>query len=116
KAVVAAWQGLFEDQQVLVRQGVAKAQETLLPQEQEQDSGNPYVNPELRDALTAVAGDDRGNINTRGLGYWLRGNKDKVVLLEGISYRLTQAGVEHRTTTWQVVRVEKAAPQGEREV
>jgi hypothetical protein len=116
KAVVAAWQGLFEDRQVLVRQVVAKAQETLLPQEQEQDSGNPYVNPELRDALAAVAGDDRGNISTRRLGYWLRSNKDKVVLLAGVSYRLTQAGVEHRTATWQVVKVERDAPQGKREV
>jgi putative DNA primase/helicase len=102
KAMVAAWQEAFGDQKVLARQVIDKATDGK--------------HQDLNDALAAVAGDDRGIINARWLGYWLRSNKDKVVLLAGVSYRLTQAGVEHRTATWQVVRVERDAPRDQKTI
>jgi hypothetical protein len=102
KAMVAAWHEAFEGREVLARQVIDKATDAK--------------HPDLNDALAAVAGDDRGIINARRLGYWLRSNKDKVVLLAGVSYRLAQAGVDHRTATWKVVKVERDAPQCEREV
>jgi hypothetical protein len=117
KALIAAWQRVLGARQVLVRDVIAKAQETLPQHEQDPDNLASHLkNPDLHDALAAVAGDGRGNINPKKLGWWLRANRDKVVGLGGISYRLTQVGCEHNTATWQLVRAEEAAPQGKLQV
>jgi hypothetical protein len=116
KALVTAWQRVLGNRQVLVREVIAKAQETLPPHEQDPDSLAYLKNADLNDALVAVASDGRGNINAKQFGWWLRGNRDKIVGLGGARYRLMQAGVEHRTATWQVVKVEEAPAQGKLEL
>ncbi len=73
EAVIAQWEGVIGHRRVSAKDIVSAA----MRHEGLGISEDDYTNPELRQALLAVAGDD-GRINTNRLGNWLSKRKNRV--------------------------------------
>ena len=65
--------------EVTVKRLVEIANSTVNTSTDQQNPKYEIKHPDLRDALAAIAGDQRGNINTVILGKWLGKNKGRVV-------------------------------------
>jgi hypothetical protein len=92
RAVVTAWLETFGEQPVTARQAIDRATFTVNGQ---------LTNESLHEALTAVAG-DKGGINARRLGNWLRKHDGRVI--DG--FRIQRDGDDgHGIVCWKTTRV-----------
>jgi hypothetical protein len=97
RAVMAAWRQAFVDAPTTVHEALKKADDK---------TGDIYLNPELRDALTLTAGrDDR--ISAKSLGRWLSWRADQVANLGQAAKpdfaAFENAGDIHGRAQWRVV-------------
>jgi putative DNA primase/helicase len=96
-AILPQWRGLLGRERVSVKEVIDKATDFDASQGGVDFNRRPFLHPEFREALLAIAG-DRGSISGRRLGKWLSANKGKVFdglrivrdgILDGVArYRL----------------------------
>jgi putative DNA primase/helicase len=110
KTVIGAWFLLFKDRSMLLRDVIAKIDETANARESETQAVRD-ARKELREALLSVAtsANNSQEVDARRLAHWCRENTDRVA--GGL--RLTRGDVEkHKTATWRVVVAREAGQTG----
>lgn len=107
--IMEAWSQVFGTADpVLVREMVAAAAAVgdMGPEEM-MDGDAGLKNPDLHEALAAVAKGERGGIDANRLALWLKRNCGRVARLEGVgTVRIDKVGVSHGAARWQLVRAE----------
>ncbi len=77
--VLNCWFASEESREMTVKRLIEVANQKKSGSSDDPYAAPEFANPDLRDALTAVAGDRGGGINARELGKWLGKNKGRVV-------------------------------------
>lgn len=105
-AVMEAWlRVLRADMEVTTHEAVRQA---TLP------SVGGWKNPDLREALRAVAPDDRDHVSSKKLGWYLRHHVERIVEIGGESYRFMRGNAERDWKLEHVMRQGDLRRQGER--
>ena len=107
RAVLTAWRAAAREP-LTTSEAINRAEVSRNFRPIDPSSGRVRVDPNLFDALHAVAGQGR-EINSKRLGKWLGRNRDRI--LDGL--RIVQAGERQGYVLWSVEAVHEGGAQGE---
>lgn len=99
RMLLLAWHGAFKSVGATSKEAVAKANETRINDEGDEER----CYPALYEALNDNFQDRSGKLNTRYLGEFLKKNKNRVE----IGARFEENGVSHQAQIWRVVITDK---------
>ena len=107
RAVLTAWRAVVSEP-ITTSEAIDRARTSRILGPIHSTSGRVCVDPNLFDALHAVAGQGR-EINSKRLGKWLGRNRDRI--LDGL--RIVQAGERQGFALWSVETLHGGGAQGE---
>ncbi len=93
--MIVAWQKSVGVNKPIASQGLVEIAGRV-------DPDGSFTHSDLREALFAVAGDNRGGIDVRRLGKWLSENENRVINFR----KITRSDAQTSAVRWMIVEVQ----------